>query len=179
MRKKNFDFFNLFYSFGAAIVLLGALFKVIDTPYADYIFITGLVVEILVFLVSAFVFSEQQKPLAWERVFPELARDVNEEDEVDIPETGEDGEVLEIQPAQSVASLGTNMQEVSQNLAVIAESFRQMRVTITHLDNSVNQLHHANAGYKEEMQTLKRNLADINGYYAEFINALNTRVKRD
>lgn len=182
MRKKNFDFFNLFYSFGAAIVLLGALFKVIDTPYADYIFITGLVVEILVFLVSAFVFSEQQKPLAWERVFPELAREVDEEDEVEESEVEEEEDnVMEIQPAQSVASLGTNMQEVAQNLAIIAESFKQMRVTITHLDNSVNQLHHANAGYKEEMQTLKRNLSDINSYYSEFINALNTRVsnKRD
>jgi chromosome segregation ATPase len=114
-------------------------------------------------------------------VFPELTREVNEEDEVEEPEPEEEqDEVMAIQPSQSVASLGSNMQEVAQNLAVIAESFRQMRVTITHLDNSVNQLHHANAGYKEEMQTLKRNLSDINSYYSEFINALNTRVsKRD
>ncbi|UEG49745.1 gliding motility protein GldL [Ferruginibacter lapsinanis] len=167
MKIRNFDFFNLFYSFGAAIVLLGALFKVLDTTYADYIFITGLVVEILVFLVSAFLFSKKQKELSWEKVFPELV--------------SESGEPIQSEnPAnQSVMSLGNNMQELSQNLGDIANSFKQMRNTINNLDSSVSQLENANSGYKEEMQALKKNLADINDYYSDFITALSSKTKRD
>lgn len=165
MKIKNFDFFNLFYSFGAAIVLLGALFKVIDTTYADYIFITGLVVEILVFLVSAFLFSSKEKELSWEKVFPELVSD----------ETTVSGAAA----TQSAVSLGNNMSEVSQNLGEIATTFKQMKQTISNLDNSVSQLDNAHSGYKEEMQQLKKNLTDINNYYSDFINALNSKIKRD
>ena len=167
MKIRNFDFFNLFYSFGAAIVLLGALFKVLDTTYADYIFITGLVVEILVFLVSAFLFSKKEKELSWEKVFPELVN--------------ESGEPVQTENSgnQSVMTLGNNMQELSQNLGDIANSFKQMRSTINNLDSSVSQLENANVGYKEEMQALKKNLADINDYYSDFITALSSKTKRD
>lgn len=168
MKIKNFDFFNLFYSFGAAIVLLGALFKVLDTTYADYIFITGLVVEILVFVVSAFLFSKKEKELSWEKVFPELVST----EEASAPATSFDG-------TQSVMSLGNNMQQLSQNLGEIANSFKQMKNTINNLDSTVSQLESANAGYKEEMQALKKNLADINSYYTDFITALNSKIKRD
>ncbi len=167
MKVRNFDFFNLFYSFGAAIVLLGALFKVLDTTYADYIFITGLVVEILVFLVSAFLFSKKQKELSWEKVFPELVKDTEPS-----PQYGNAA-------TQSAVSLGSNMHELSQNLGEIANSFKQMKNTINNLDSTVSQLENANVGYKEEMQALKKNLADINNYYTDFISALNSKIKRD
>ncbi|MES2431531.1 MAG: gliding motility protein GldL [Bacteroidota bacterium] len=163
MKVRNFDFFNLFYSFGAAVVLLGALFKVLDTNYADYIFITGLVVEILVFLVSAFLFSKKEKELSWEKVFPELVKDEP---------------VATIDATHSVVSLGSNMHELSQNLSEIASSFKQMKGTIANLDSTVTQLEHANHGYKEQMQALKDNLADINHYYSDFITALNSKTKR-
>ncbi|MGG9972689.1 gliding motility protein GldL [Ferruginibacter sp. SUN002] len=165
MKVRNFDFFNLFYSFGAAVVLLGALFKVLDTTYADYIFITGLVVEILVFLVSAFLFSKKEKELSWERVFPELVKE---------GDAGRSGSAAN----QSAISLGSNMQELSQNLGEIANSFKQMKATINNLDSTVSQLENANVGYKEEMQALKDNLADINQYYTDFISALNSKTKR-
>jgi gliding motility-associated protein GldL len=166
---KNFDFFNLFYSFGASIVLLGALFKVLDTSFSDYIFITGLVVEILVFVISAFLFSKKEKTLAWDRVFPELTA----EDETELASGSSTS------ANQSVMALGSNMNELSQNMGEIASSFKQMRTTINNLDNTVSQLEHANVGYKEEMQALKKNLADINDYYADFMTALSNRTKKD
>ena len=172
MKVKNFDFFNLFYSFGAAIVLLGALFKVLDTSFSDYIFITGLVVEILVFVISAFLFSKKEKTLSWEKIFPGLTSDEDEEGAVSAP-------LSAAAPSQSVMSLGNNMQELSQNMGEIANSFKQMRTTINNLDTTVSQLESANLGYKEEMQALKKNLADINDYYSDFMTALSNRAKKD
>lgn len=47
-------FFNIFYSLGAAIVVLGAMCKIIHFPGANAIFITGMLIEVLVFALSAF-----------------------------------------------------------------------------------------------------------------------------
>ena len=58
------------YGIGAAIVILGALFKIMHWPYAAEMLIAGMGTEVLIFLVSAFdpVYEEYQ----WERVYPEL-----------------------------------------------------------------------------------------------------------
>lgn len=47
-------FFNIFYSLGAAIVVLGAMCKIIHFPGANAIFITGMLIEVFVFALSAF-----------------------------------------------------------------------------------------------------------------------------
>lgn len=47
-------FFNVAYSLGAAIVIIGAMFKVMHFPGANVIFVTGMVVEALIFFLSAF-----------------------------------------------------------------------------------------------------------------------------
>lgn len=47
-------FFNIFYSLGAAIVVIGAMFKVIHFPGANVVFMTGMIIEALVFALSAF-----------------------------------------------------------------------------------------------------------------------------
>lgn len=62
---------NLFYSWGAAFVILGALFKLLHLRYANEILFVSMMTEFLVFFISGF-----EKPAAtynWEEVFPELA----------------------------------------------------------------------------------------------------------
>lgn len=62
---------NLFYSWGAAFVILGALFKLLHIRYANEILFFSMMTEFLVFFISGF-----EKPAAtynWEEVFPELA----------------------------------------------------------------------------------------------------------
>ena len=47
-------FLNYAYSWGAAIVVLGALFKLIHLPGADVMLILGMGTEVVVFFLSAF-----------------------------------------------------------------------------------------------------------------------------
>jgi gliding motility-associated protein GldL len=70
------------YGIGAAIVILGALFKIMHWPYAAEMLIAGMGTEVLIFLVSAFdpVYEEYQ----WERVYPELF----DESEIAISKSG-------------------------------------------------------------------------------------------
>lgn len=48
------QFFNIIYSLGAAVVIIGALFKIIHVPIGDTIFIVGMSIEAFIFFLSAF-----------------------------------------------------------------------------------------------------------------------------
>ncbi len=61
---------NKFYSWAAAFIILGALFKLLHFPFANEILFISMMTEFIVFFISGF-----EKPAAtynWEEVFPEL-----------------------------------------------------------------------------------------------------------
>ncbi|MEY8848120.1 gliding motility protein GldL [Psychroserpens sp. XS_ASV72] len=62
---------NMIYGLGAAIVIVGALFKIQHWPFGSEILTLGMIVEALVFTYSAF--ERQQSELDWSLVYPELA----------------------------------------------------------------------------------------------------------
>ncbi|TCI91402.1 T9SS inner membrane protein PorL/GldL [Tenacibaculum sp. M341] len=69
--KSTKRMFNMAYGFGAAIVIAGALFKIMHFPGANIMLIVGMSVEALVFALSAFEPVEDE--LDWTKVYPELA----------------------------------------------------------------------------------------------------------
>lgn len=77
--KKKFDWLHVAISWGASIVILGALAKIVHWGgvYANYIIGFGLVVEAILFFLTGLRQPEQE--LAWERVHPELAPDYDGE----------------------------------------------------------------------------------------------------
>lgn len=62
---------NMVYGLGAAIVIVGALFKIQHWPYGSEILTIGMIVEALVFTYSAF--ERQSDELDWSLVYPELS----------------------------------------------------------------------------------------------------------
>ena len=61
---------NFLYSWGASIVILGAMFKLLHLPYANQILFVAMVTESIVFFISAF--EHPNKEYHWEDVFPVL-----------------------------------------------------------------------------------------------------------
>jgi len=59
------------YGIGAAVVILGALFKLMHWPFASEMLIAGLGTEALIFFLSAF--EPVSEDLDWSLVYPELA----------------------------------------------------------------------------------------------------------
>ena len=64
-------FFNAAYSLGAAVVILGALFKILHLSGGDEMLCIGMLTEVVMFLLTAFDRPEQQ--YKWEEVFPVLS----------------------------------------------------------------------------------------------------------
>ncbi len=63
-------FFNFAYSIGAAIVIWGALFKILHLPGGNTLLAIGMGTEVLMFILTAF--DRPPKEYNWEEVFPVL-----------------------------------------------------------------------------------------------------------
>ena len=59
------------YGIGAAVVIVGALFKINHYPYASEMLIVGLGTEAIIFFFSAFEKPHEEPD--WSLVYPELA----------------------------------------------------------------------------------------------------------
>lgn len=68
--SKGQRFFNFAYSIGAAIVIWGALFKILHLPGGSTLLCIGMGTEIAMFILTAF--DRPPKEYAWEDVFPVL-----------------------------------------------------------------------------------------------------------
>lgn len=68
--EKGKRVLNFLYSWGASIVILGALFKLLHLPYANQILFVAMITESIVFFISAF--EHPSKEYHWEDVFPVL-----------------------------------------------------------------------------------------------------------
>lgn len=63
-------FFNFAYSIGAAVVIWGALFKLLHLPGGNLLLMIGMGTEVLMFILSAF--DRPARQYHWEEVFPVL-----------------------------------------------------------------------------------------------------------
>lgn len=75
---KGQRFFNFAYSIGAAVVIWGALFKILHLPGGNALLSIGMGTEVLMFVLTAF--DRPPREYNWEDVFPALKKDNDKED---------------------------------------------------------------------------------------------------
>ena len=122
---------NFVYGFGAAIVILGAMFKIMHWPGASVMIVAGLSTEAVIFAISAF--EPPHHELDWTLVYPELAMHEGEGhgDSKDHKPTkgGGDGlsqeldkmlEEAKIGP-ELIESLGSGMRRLSESTSKLAD----------------------------------------------------------
>ena len=76
MFKTKEGVYNFIYSIGAAIVIIGALFKLthfsIGPLTGNVTLAIGLITEAIIFVIFAFDAPKSEESYAWENVYPEL-----------------------------------------------------------------------------------------------------------
>ena len=82
--SKGQRFFNFAYSIGAAIVIWGALFKILHLPGGNALLSIGMGTEVLMFVLTAF--DRPPKEYDWEAVFPQLRGDGGKDGDEDSEE---------------------------------------------------------------------------------------------
>ena len=78
--EKGQRFFNFAYSIGAAVVIWGALFKILHLPGGNALLSIGMGTEVLMFVLTAF--DRPPREYHWEEVF-EVFNTKNPEDRPD------------------------------------------------------------------------------------------------
>lgn len=94
--EKGQRFFNFAYSIGAAVIIWGALFKILHLPGANTLLSVGMGTEVLMFILTAF--DRPPKEYDWTKVYPQL-KDKEEE----LEEMEELAQAQEVESAEDEA----------------------------------------------------------------------------
>jgi len=170
-------FMNMAYGLGAAVVIIGALFKLMHWPGASAALIAGLGVEAFIFAMSAF--EPIHKDLDWSLVYPELAggeakkKDVKKENPTEaqgllsqkldnlLKEAKIDGELM--------ASLGSsikNFESAAKGIAPTVDSISSQKKYSEEMSTAAAQMESLNSLYKVQLDSASRN-AEANRVIAE------------
>ncbi len=142
------------YGLGAAVVILGALFKIAHYPGGTLMLTIGMVVEALVFALSAF--EPVEDDLDWAKVYPELAGgDANELQEV------QDAEGLLSQKLDDMLSKANLDSEKMSRLASSIQSFAGAAENIAPAADSIT----ATTRYSEQLSVAASHMESLNSLY--------------
>lgn len=188
-------FFNIAYSVGAAIVIWGALFKILHLPGGNTLLCIGMGTEIAMFILTAF--DRPPKEPNWEEIVPALSGKASHAEEVDdmkgsdeINDAGiingsgmiHNGRKAHPQMVGGITIVDDSGEDITQSVelmtsatgnlnkaAELAEATNRFVEAIQGISKQMEDLHAVMAtgstGYAEQMADLNRNLAGLNTIY--------------
>ncbi|SCY70125.1 type IX secretion system motor protein PorL/GldL [Flavobacterium caeni] len=167
---------NFAYGMGAAVVIVGALFKLMHWPGASVMLIVGLGTEALIFGLSAFDPVDQE--VDWSLVYPELAG--GEAKKREAKEDPKDAQGLLSQKldnmlkeakidADLMASLGNsirNFEGAAKGISPTVDAIASTKKYSEEMNMAAAQMESLNSLYKIQLESASRN-AQINNEVAE------------
>jgi gliding motility-associated protein GldL len=175
VRTKKFkNFMSKLYGWGAAIVILGALFKINHYPGAEIMLIVGLVTESIIFFFSAFEppFVEPD----WSLVYPELAGMYHEGETKSVAKARKHEEPKSLSQAldnmlveakiepELIASLGEGMRHLSENankLANITDAAAATQGYVNNLESASSSVLELADAYQQTSSVLRSSTDSI------------------
>jgi len=169
---------NFCYGMGAAVVIIGALFKLMHWPGASAMLIIGLGTEALIFGLSAFDSPDDE--LDWTLVYPELANGEAKKKETKKVEETKDAQGLLSQKLDNMlkeakidgelmSSLGNsikNFEGAAKNIAPTVDSIASTKKYAEEMTLAATQMESLNGLYKIQLESASKN-AQINNEVAE------------
>ena len=159
---------NFAYGMGAAVVIVGALFKIQHWQGASIMLIVGLGVEALIFGLSAF--DPVDKELDWSLVYPELAggdakkKEAKKENPAEaqgllsqkldnlLKEAKIDGALME-----SLGSSIKNFESAAKGIAPTVDSISSQKKYSEEMSMAAAQMESLNSLYKVQLESASRN----------------------
>lgn len=147
------------YGWGAAVVILGALFKIEHLPFASEMLIVGLSLEAIIFFFSAF--EKQHEEPDWSLVYPELAH---------MKDPGAKRPAQQLDEALEKAKIDNELVEsLNEGLRSFGESAKQLNETVS-----------AAAGiseYNSQIQEGIKNMNALNSLYELQLQTSNQQME--
>lgn len=201
--SKGFkNFMAKVYGIGAAVVILGALFKIKHWPGADPMLILGMGTEVIIFVISAF--EPPHKEYDWSLVYPEFAGIESESKKNKASGTVSQQldkmlEEAKVGP-ELIGSLGNGLKSLSENVgqlkdlssaAVATDEYtKNVQVasqSVSGLNSSYSKAVEAMSGmvsasegskeYGQQIEKMTKNLSQLNSVYELEIAESNNHLK--
>ena len=186
LKTKGFKYLkNLIIGVGAAVVLMGALFKLESWPGASLMLTIGLGTEAFIFLFLGLIGPEPD--YYWDKLYPGLADyhstiaplTAGEVDEIGKPLNGEvvenqlGGMLTELQGMSKSLSSLKALQEV--DFSGTSEQIKSMNNFYTKLNEAMADLSDSledTKAYRTKIADLNQNLSGLNNVYGGMLNAM-------
>ncbi|MDO5968288.1 gliding motility protein GldL [Flavivirga aquimarina] len=166
--KASKKFMNMAYGLGAAIVIVGALFKIIHFeigPLTGNVMLTiGLVTEAIIFALSAFEPVDDE--LDWSLVYPELAGGQTEAKEEKNPQG-----LL----ANKLDDLLKDARIDGELMASLGESIRNFEGAAKNMTSTVDSVEAAKK-YGEELSLAAAQMESLNSLYKVQLESVNKQA---
>lgn len=145
----------ILYGWGAALVILGALFKINHYPGATLMLAIGMSVEALIFFMSAF--EKAPKEYHWEKAYPNI---------LEKPEDTQG-------PVQQLNNIFKEAEIDSKVLSKLGDGMKKLSTSASQMGDVMD----GTKKYNKQMTTASSHLEKINGLYVDQIKAFDTRIK--
>ncbi|MEM9328834.1 MAG: gliding motility protein GldL [Bacteroidota bacterium] len=153
------------YGIGAAIVIVGAMFKILHLPGAGEMLGIGLTTEAIIFLLSAF--EPKHKEPDWAKVYPELADDYEGPARRKAVGQGGTGSAQQMDKMLADAKVGPELiKSLGDGMRNLADSARKM----TNLGNASL----ATSDYAKNITAASKSMQDMNRSYASTVTAMSS-----
>ena len=157
-RFKNF--MAKLYGLGAAVVILGAMFKILLLPGADVMLVVGLTTEAVIFFFSAF--EKPHEEYDWTLVYPELAG--MEEDE-EFEAIGRGGRSNALSTTQELDKMMEDAKIDGELIESLGTGLRKFSDAASKINDTSNAAL-ATKEYEEQLQMASKNMESLNALYA-------------
>lgn len=165
--SKGFkNFMAKVYGIGAAVVILGALFKIKHWPGADPMLILGMGTEVIIFIISAF--EPPHKEYDWSLVYPEFA--------------GIESESHSKKSNKASGTVSQQLDKMLEEAKVGPELIGSLGNGLKSLSENVNNLKDLSTAavatdeYTKNVQTASKSVLGLNSSYAQAVEAMTTMV---
>jgi gliding motility-associated protein GldL len=152
--KRFKDFMVKLYGLGAAVVIMGALFKILHLKFADEMLILGLTTEAVIFAISAF--ETQPKEYDWALAYPELEYGLDNSKKA---RKGAGTPTQELDRMLEEAKIGPEL------LDSLSAGMRRLSDTAASL-NSTTDAAGATASYSQQLGAAAKSMEALNALYA-------------
>jgi gliding motility-associated protein GldL len=161
--KKWKSFMAKLYGFGAAIVIVGAMFKIMHWPGAGPMLVVGLSTEAVIFFFSAF--EPPHEDVDWSLVYPELAGMHGEEGEHAKIEEDKGSLTEQLDTMLEDAKIGPEL------MASLGDGLRSLSDQAGKLNN-ITDASVATNEYVTSVQSAAKNVSSLSGAYSKAAESL-------
>ena len=147
--ERGKRFINFSYSIGAAIVILGAMFKLLHFPFGNELLFIGMITEVIVFTLSAF--DTPIRDYNWDKIFPALTSDKPNEQRVNLEHHFQNTSINKISPQPTGSTnLSSQTEEYSKQMENLKDETEKMAQQLKELNDIYSRMLQAMSANREK-----------------------------